>query len=252
MKYQAHQDGSMETYDDNTTAEIVHESTHSFEVKEAITLGSIEKALILKEVRRMAVYKVRVGKSPWVYYSASALSEKFPYMNGRTIERWLKQLVDDGYLVSQIKNKHKYDQTKSYTLPQFKDSIPQIADSTPQNDQPIPPLSYSSVTPLVVEEPRRVVKITEDEDKPSHPDRRVKDKVVVYNLFSSKRQPWWEYKQDRKAALWLFDNGLEKLKRGLRIMRENEEDQYCPQASTPHEYVKKLPQLRRYAKKNNL
>lgn len=121
--------------------------THSFEVSEAIRLGSIEKALIMKEIRRMSLYRIRVGKDPFVYYSSSALSKKFPYMNKRTLERWLNQLVDDKELVSTLKNKVKYDRTLSYTTPQLSKSVPQNAESIPLDGSPIPPLSY----PLSVE-----------------------------------------------------------------------------------------------------
>lgn len=85
------------------------------------------------------------------------------------------------------------------------------------------------------------------------PDNRVKDKLAIYSLFSSKEQPWWRFAQERKAALDLFTLvGVEKVRNGISIMREHEDDPFCPQASTPHEYAKKQAMLRRYAKKNNL
>jgi len=97
------------------------EPTHSFIVEEAIRLGSIEKALILKEIRSMVIYKVRVNKRPWVFYSANALERKFPYMSSRSIQRWLQELEENNELVSKVKNSTKYDKTKSYSLPEFKD-----------------------------------------------------------------------------------------------------------------------------------
>lgn len=118
--------------------------THSFEVAEAKRLGSIEKAILLKEIRRMAVYKARRGKDPWVYYSGSMLAEKFPYMAQRSIERWLKELVEAGELESKVENNVKYDQTKRYTIRQIRESVRQNVASIAEIGEPIPPLS----TPL--------------------------------------------------------------------------------------------------------
>lgn len=83
------------------------------------------------------------------------------------------------------------------------------------------------------------------------PDRRVKDKLSVYSLFGGK-QPWWNHKQQREAALRLFDYGIQKVKLGKEIMKENEDDQYCPQADTPFDYEKKIPALKRFMKRNGL
>lgn len=82
-------------------------------------------------------------------------------------------------------------------------------------------------------------------------DRRVKDKETVFLIFGGK-QPWWYHKQQREAALRLYDRGLNKLKRGVEIMSDNQSDQYCPQALTPFEYESKLPKLNAYIKKNGL
>lgn len=94
--------------------------------------------------------------------------------------------------------------------------------------------------------------IKEEEDKPQKTDRRVKDKETIYALFASKKQPWMMHSQQREAALRLFDRGVERIQRGLTVMSENEDNQFCPQASTPFEYEKKLPSLARFIRKNNL
>lgn len=82
-------------------------------------------------------------------------------------------------------------------------------------------------------------------------ERRTKDKESVYSLFGGK-QPWWFHKTQKDAAIRLFDRGLPKLQRGIQIMKENESDKFCPQAYTPFEYEKKLPNLNAYIKKNGL
>ncbi len=148
--------------------------THSFGLADVEKYGSIEKALLIKEIRGMQVYKMRGGQSGWVYYSGEALAQKFPYMTGRSIRRRLEELVQDHHLEAEIRNKNKYDQTKSYRLPDIK--VPEAKKRMPgvnwgnrgpkddndigqsessigqsdqsiigQNDQPIP--SHSSHSP---------------------------------------------------------------------------------------------------------
>lgn len=123
--------------------------THSFDVADAVKYGSIEKALLVKEIRGLQVYKLRRNLDGWVYYSAQALAAKFPYMARRSIDRWMKELVDEGHLEADIRNKTKYDQTKSYRLPNLRICIDQDGQSTlakmandnGQSGQPIPSLS---------------------------------------------------------------------------------------------------------------
>ena len=52
----------------------------------------------------------------WMYNSADAFQEFHPYWNGQQIKRMLKQLEDDGWLVSGNYNSVKYDRTKWYSL----------------------------------------------------------------------------------------------------------------------------------------
>ena len=83
-------------------------------------------------------------------------------------------------------------------------------------------------------------------------DRRTKDKEAVYKLFSSGKEPWMMHAQQKTAALRLFDRGVDKLAKGISIMREHSSDKWCPQALTPYEYEEKLPKLNAYIKKNGL
>jgi hypothetical protein len=127
--------------------------THSFDVADAVMYGSIEKALLIKEIRGLQVYKLRRNLDGWVYYSAQALAAKFPYMTRSSIDRRLRELVADGHLEAEVRNKTKYDQTKSYRLPNLSTSIgeneqstlPEMSNDTDRNEQPIP--SLSSHTP---------------------------------------------------------------------------------------------------------
>jgi len=129
---------------------------HSFLLEDVERYGSIEKALIIKEIRSMQIYKQRNGGQAWVYYSRSALAEKFPYMKSQSIGRWLDQLVNDGVLETTIQNKLKFDKTKSYRLTevipvaQNEQSVAQnnttehikVSNHIAQNEQTIP--SHSS------------------------------------------------------------------------------------------------------------
>ena len=91
-----------------------------------------------------------------------------------------------------------------------------------------------------------------DPEKAEKPERRVKDKEATYGVFSSRKEGWMNYKQERLAALRLFDRGLDKVCMGKKIMKEHEDDPYCPQADTPSEYEKKHPQLVRFMKRNGI
>jgi hypothetical protein len=135
--------------------------THSFEVADAVKYGSIEKALIIKEIRGMQTYKLRNKGQGWVYYSAAALVAKFPYMKPQSIARWMGELVEAGHLEETIQNKAGYDRTKSYKLPeadlsisqnekwisQNERSISQNGRSISQNEKTIPPPTTSQSTP---------------------------------------------------------------------------------------------------------
>jgi len=127
-----------------------NDRTHSFHLEDVEKYGSIEKALIMKELYNMSTYKIRTGKKPWVYYSANALSLKFPYMNERSLQRWLVELEDDGHLDSDsTMNKVKYDKTKWYcpkSLRQNGEWEGQNGGQSGQNGEPIPSLSTSLST----------------------------------------------------------------------------------------------------------
>lgn len=100
----------------------------------------------------------------------------------------------------------------------------------------------------------QVVEVKEEAESRSvvKPQKRVAEKQMVYRKFSKTVEPWFYHKQQKEAALRIFDRGLDRLDRGLAVMREHEEDPMCPQASTPFEYEEKLPKLNRYIKKHGL
>lgn len=91
----------------------------------------------------MALYRIRHNLSPWVYYSSEGLAKKFSYMKTRSIGRWFSQLEKDGHIKSKIKNKHRYDTTKSYLLTELEEydkngkTAGQNGERVRQNGEPI-------------------------------------------------------------------------------------------------------------------
>ncbi len=91
---------------------------------------------------------------------------------------------------------------------------------------------------------------SKEEEAPKKDESRTKDKLAIYKIFSKTEQPWWNFAQEKKAALSLFDlKGVAQVQAGKSFMDDHSDDEYCPQASTPYEYAKKLPALLRYKKK---
>lgn len=116
-------------------------------------------------------------------------------------------------------------------------------------DESAPIKNYKTYRTLGGETPQIVKVLQEDEERPKK-ESRAKDKEAVYRLFSEKPQPWWIHKQQKEAAIRLFDMvGLEKVRNGLAFLKEHEGEQYFPEASTPFEYEQKLPAIARKAKK---
>ena len=191
----------------------IKDITHSFHLNDVKKFGSIEKALIMKEIKNMALYKLRNGKDGWIYYSAQALSKKFCYMKRRSITRWLIELEKEGYLKSQRRNKHKYDLTKSYFVTELFELFetkplgqndPTSGQNDPtsgQNSPTRPSLSTSLSTTLIEEiifkyfETKGINKITETERK----------MTIAY------------HKKDAKELLEL-SGSIENAKKAIRII----------------------------------
>lgn len=177
----------------------------------------------------------------------------------RTIDTMIDSLIEKGLL--EVKGRKDGDKQLSNLYKVL--IVPPLAGgATPPSTQYATPLqnlrtnsNQLTKTNEVCElasEVREVYEVSE-EDRPVKKESRVKDKLAIYHLFSQKEQPWWRHAQQKKAALSLFDLiGVEKVRAGLELMRENEDDKYCPQAATPFQYEEKLPALAKYAKRNSV
>lgn len=105
----------------------------------------------------------------------------------------------------------------------------------------------SNTKPMTYEEPSIDIDTGELIQGTRQDVRRVKDKESIYQLFSNTKQPWMFHKQQREAALRLFDlKGLEQVKRAVAFMKQNSSDKFCPQAQTPFRLEEKWDALLAY------
>jgi len=116
---------------------------HSFSIEDAQKYG-VEKALIINHFRFFL--KCHQSNSThqydgytWVYNTAKSLNELMPYLNTKSISRWLMELEKDGVLISGNYNKLGIDKTKWYTMNEFaisqnEVSIAQNSTSISQNE----------------------------------------------------------------------------------------------------------------------
>lgn len=96
------------------------DESHSFSVAIAILIG-IEKAIILKDMRGICIHNMSNGKHvhggrAWMFNSARALAEKYPYMSQRSIARWLDEMERDKWIESANFNNQGFDRTKWYSV----------------------------------------------------------------------------------------------------------------------------------------
>ena len=97
--------------------------SHSFYVHEAEKYG-VEKAVILYHLRFWLEKNKANGKNLhdgyyWTYNSAKAFAVLFSYYTASKVNRLLKQMENDGLIVSGNYNKAGYDRTKWYSMPEY-------------------------------------------------------------------------------------------------------------------------------------
>lgn len=82
-----------------------------------IELGNTDKAIILQQIHYWLQRSNNiVDGHRWIYNSAHEWQKQFPWLTEKTIQRYLKSLVDDGWLISGNYNKAKFDRTKWYRI----------------------------------------------------------------------------------------------------------------------------------------
>lgn len=102
------------------------------------------------------------------------------------------------------------------------------------------------------EPPVRKAPLSEEGEQYEKNKSDKKKKREVYALFSNKIQPWMNLKHEKDAAINLYDTaGLPKIKRALKIARENrQEDKFCPRVNTPYELSSKWGKIIGYKNDN--
>lgn len=121
---------------------------HQFNIEIAKKYG-IEEAILIENIafwikRNIANEKNFYDGKYWIYNSAKAFSELFPYMNEKKIYRVLKRLEDLGILATGNYNNSPYDRTKWYTIVDkyifqlYELHLPKMENGKSENDQPIP------------------------------------------------------------------------------------------------------------------
>jgi hypothetical protein len=93
---------------------------HSFNIDIACKLG-IEKAILLENMfwwlRKNIANNINFkDDNYWTYNSSRSFYELFPYMSERSINRYLKSLEQDGYILIGNFNKKRYDHTNWYAF----------------------------------------------------------------------------------------------------------------------------------------
>ena len=104
--------------------------SHSFYVEDAEKYG-VDKASILYNIRfwlnkELANYtkgKPSPGKVHdgyvWTYNTAEAFGDLIPYFTPNKIQKLLKQLENDGIIITGKFNNKRYDKTKWYTMEEY-------------------------------------------------------------------------------------------------------------------------------------
>lgn len=121
-----------------------------FESKVAEIVG-VDGAIMLQNIsywiaKNRANNKHYYDDNYWTYNSLPAFEKLFPFWSQKQISRILKNLIDDGYLISGNYNKQTYDRTKWYAItekgtsifPNGQMDIPKESDGNAQKVAPIP------------------------------------------------------------------------------------------------------------------
>jgi hypothetical protein len=119
------------------------DENHSFNIHVATLLkGHVQKAILLKEIYGWLCLNLGKKKNirhgiVWTYMSAAHFGQKFPYMNSRSICRWLTELEKNRWLYSSDFNQKNYDKTKWYTVNfvRYDAAVNSISHTIRQNDQ---------------------------------------------------------------------------------------------------------------------
>jgi|TARA_Y100000289_G_scaffold57781_1_gene62459 hypothetical protein len=124
---------------------------HAFIVRDAVEYG-LDKAILLQHIRFWI--NQNDGKKThthdnkvWMYQSASDMTKHYPYWSRQKISRLLREMEDDGLIVSGNFNKLGYDQTKWYTI-----QCSELNNRSFEIEQPIPYTKQDTKTDTLFDE----------------------------------------------------------------------------------------------------
>lgn len=124
---------------------------HAFIVKDAVEFG-LDKAILLQHIRFWI--NQNDGKKThthdgkvWMYQSASDMTKHYPYWSRQKISRLLRDMEDDGLIISGNFNKLGYDQTKWYTI-----QCSELNNRSFEIEQPIPYTKQDTKTDILFDE----------------------------------------------------------------------------------------------------
>ena len=94
--------------------------TYQFDTQCAVDVG-VERAVLIWNIgfwvaKNKANDVNKHDDRYWTYNSGSAFADMFPFWSQRKIERMLKSLCDEGWLLAGNYNQMAYDRTKWYTI----------------------------------------------------------------------------------------------------------------------------------------
>ena len=124
---------------------------HAFIVKEAVEYG-LDKAILLQHIRFWI--NQNEGKDThehddkvWMFQSASDMARHYPYWSRQKISRLLREMEEQGLIISGNFNKVGYDQTKWYTI-----HCSELNNRKLNNKQPIPYTKQDTKTDTLFDE----------------------------------------------------------------------------------------------------
>ncbi|WP_222842695.1 conserved phage C-terminal domain-containing protein [Limosilactobacillus fermentum] len=80
-------------------------------------LNSVDKAIILQQIHYWSQRSTNIHDGhKWVYNTVKSWHDQFSWLSEKTVQRYLKQLEDDSYLITSNFNKAKFDRTKWYRI----------------------------------------------------------------------------------------------------------------------------------------
>lgn len=153
---------------------------HHFKIEDAISFG-IPKAVLLYNIRfwlnknkaNGTNIKEKDGISYyWTFNSAKAFADLFPYLEPKSISKWILELEKDGIIISSKFNKKGYDRTKWYSLPEY--CISPTEQSTAPMEPPIPDNKQQIINtdkPMVTDVPSDVPIAEEIDPRSRLPDK---------------------------------------------------------------------------------